>query len=107
MDFANFLEWAVRHIGDLPELLNRAEAIFSADSIEAKWDAFKSFGDLFVPIASDFPLEKSQLSLQEYDSMSHFQVAGKIDVELLIRLWLILRPIIPIFLDVINNDSDG
>jgi hypothetical protein len=62
MDFAALqnislpvLSWAAEHASILPTLTADAQAIESAEGVEAKWTAAKKFGDDAVGALVDFP----------------------------------------------------
>ncbi len=47
--------WLTRHASDVPAILAGAENVLAAATLQDKWVAFKSVGDLVVADLADFP----------------------------------------------------
>ncbi len=47
--------WLARHAGDAPAILAGAENVLAAATLQDKWLAFKSVGDLVIADLADFP----------------------------------------------------
>ncbi|HEY4309869.1 MAG TPA: hypothetical protein VGN12_10495 [Pirellulales bacterium] len=47
--------WLAKHASDVPAILAGAENVVAASTLQDKWVAFKSLGDLVVADLSDFP----------------------------------------------------
>ncbi|HVU87331.1 MAG TPA: hypothetical protein VHD36_08415 [Pirellulales bacterium] len=47
--------WLARHASDVPTILAGAENVISSATLQEKWEAFKSVGDLVITDLADFP----------------------------------------------------
>ncbi|MGD9647436.1 MAG: hypothetical protein AB7U73_17110 [Pirellulales bacterium] len=50
-----YIRWALRHAGELPQIIAGCRAVKAADGLQAKWAAFKASGDTIVASLVDFP----------------------------------------------------
>ena len=54
-----YVQWALGHWQQIPQLAGDVVAVESAAGLEARWAAAKTAGDLLVSILADFPLAAS------------------------------------------------
>lgn len=50
-----YVTWAIRHGGEIPEIIEGGRAVKTAIGLPAKWDAIKANGDRVVATLVDFP----------------------------------------------------
>lgn len=51
----SIVAWLARHASDAPAILAGADNVVSAATLQDKWLAFKSLGDLVISDLADFP----------------------------------------------------
>ena len=52
-----YVQWALGHWQQIPQLAGDVVAIESADGVDARWAAIKTAGDLLVTVIDDFPVQ--------------------------------------------------
>jgi len=51
-----YVQWALGHWQQIPQLAGDVMAVESAEGLDARWAAVKTAGDLLVTILDDFPV---------------------------------------------------
>ena len=103
MSWGRFLAWVVSHLDELPQVLSAAQSFMDAANLRDKAEALKGLIDVLVPILEDYPTSLS-LSDGEIEGFMQTAHAQAIDLGKLWQLYLLLKPLIPILLDLLRND---
>lgn len=92
---ANVVAVLLKHVGELPDIIDAAKSIVTAAGIRMKWEASKTLGDLLVPIAAEFLGEGSAELFGAAGDEAEMCAAAGFD-------WSKLEKLLPIILKVLS-----
>jgi hypothetical protein len=85
----------LKHVGELPDIIDAARSIVTAVGLRMKWEASKTLGDLLVPIAAEFLGEGSAEMFGASGDEAEMCAAAGFD-------WSKLEKLLPIILQVLG-----
>lgn len=107
VSYGVFLRWLSKHLQEAPTILVLAQKLVAPSStIQDRGDALKGLIDVFVLVMLDWPTEAEVSAMGAVDEPAVEAEVAKalaIDIGTLLQLWQILKPFLPLLLELLRG----